>query len=336
MAEKAQQRPALQKAAILLQFLGEEAAAGVLKNLPMNMVQEMTHTILKMKTPTVEEVNRTIQEFFEIANQGEGFLCSGEEFAQKIIRKAFGKETAERIWEILRSSEDHKTFEALNQMDPKVITEFTKAEHPQTIAMILAHLEPVVAGRVLSQLPQATQTEVIVRLARLKKVSAPILQEISEILQTEVLDLGVSGEDMGGLEKVAVILNNADRSVESEILKNIRAEDAELAEGIQNLMFVFEDLLRLDDRAIQEILREIDTKLLSRALRGASDEVKEKIFQNMSERAVQVLLDEMETMGPTRLSSVEEAQKDIIRVTLDLRDQERIVIQTAGEDDVLI
>jgi flagellar motor switch protein FliG len=336
MAAQFQQRPALQKAAILLQFLGEEAAAKIMKNLPMNVVHKMAKTILTMRTPTVEEINSAIQEFFQIVHQSEGFLRTGEEFAQGMLHKAFEKETADRLWDVLKSAEDHKTFEALSQMDPKVITEFTKAEHPQTIAMILAHLEPVVAGRVLSQLPEVTQTEVIMRLARLKKVSAPILKEISQILQTEVLDIGTSGEDIGGLQKAAIILNHTERTVETEILKNIREEDTELANGIQSLMFVFDDLLKLEDRAIQEILREVDIKLLARALRGASEEVREKIYNNMSERAVQVLEDEMEAMGPTRLSTVEAAQMEIIKITLELRDQERIIIEARGEEDVLV
>jgi flagellar motor switch protein FliG len=334
--EGVKSRPTLEKVAILLQYLGEDTAARVMKHIPMADVHKMTQTIMRMRPPTVEEVHQILDEFFNLFNQGGNLLQLGEDFAQKVISRAFGKDTASRMWEALQTADEQKTFEALNQMDPKVICEFTKSEHPQTIAMILAHLEPAMAGGVLSQLPEVTQNEVILRLARLKKVSGPILKEISEILQTEVLNLGVGGEEIGGLKKAAAILNHTDRAVESQIMSNIQQEDAALADGIQSLMFVFDDLTKLEDRAIQEILREVDGKLLAKALRGANEDLQNKIFRNMSSRAGEVLQEEMESMGPTRLSEVEQAQMEILKTTLRLRDEERIVISTAGEEDILV
>ncbi len=334
--EGKQQRSSQEKAAILLQLLGEDVAAKVIQSLPMSDVHKMAQAIINMPPATVEEAREVAREFSEVIRQSGGLLMPGDEFAKAVVYRAFDKVSATRLLDTVRSSKDQDTFEELNRTDPRVISEFTKAEHPQTTALILAHLEPAVAGKVLSHLPEAARSEVVLRLARIKEVSPTILEEITEALQTDLLNVARGGAEVGGLKKVAEILNHADKAVEAEIMNGIQKEDPALAAGIQQLMFVFDDIVTLDDKAVQEILREIDVKMLAKALRGAGEEVQEKIFKNMSQRAVQVLQEDMEALGPTRLSEVEESQMEIIKVILRLRDEGRVVIHGPGEEDVFV
>ncbi len=334
--EAKQQRSSQEKAAILLQLLGEDVAAKVIQSLPMSDVHKMTQAIITMAPATVEEAREVAREFLEVIRESGGLLMPGDEFAKAVVHRAFDKVSATRLLDSVSSSRDQETFEELNRTDPKVISEFTKAEHPQTTALILAHLEPSVAGKVLSHLPEAVRSEVVLRLARIKEVSPTILEEITEALQTDLLNVARGGAEVGGLKKVAEILNHADKAVEAQIMDSIHKEDPTLAAGIQQLMFVFDDIVSLDDKAVQEILREIDVKMLAKALRGAGEEVQEKIFKNMSQRAVQVLQEDMEALGPTRLSEVEESQMEIIKVILRLRDEGRVVIHGPGEEDVFV
>jgi flagellar motor switch protein FliG len=336
MGAATSQRSALEKAAILLQLMGEEAAAQVLQSLPMDEVQRMTQVLMRMEPASFDEASRIAREFTEMMAQRGTFMVSGEDFARSVIGRAFDKASASRLMDAVSAMGDQRTFDALNRVDPKVISEFTRAEHPQTTALILAHLHPATAGKVLSQLPDVVRTEVILRLANIKEVSPTILEEITEALQTDLLQISSSGQEMGGLKKVAEILNHADKKVEEEIITKIQKEDPSLAEGIQRLMFVFDDLSKLEDRAVQEILREVEVKLLAKALRAAGEEVQKKIFSNMSQRAADVLREDIEALGPTRLSDVEEAQMEIVKVTLRLRDEGRVVIQSGGQDDVFV
>lgn len=334
MAGESKRTP-MEKVAILLQLMGEETAARIIQSLPMAEVHRMTQTLMRMRPADAEEARSIAEEFTRAMLERGSMLVSGEDFAKSVISKAFDKVAAARLLDNMNMS-DHETFEALNRVDPKVIAEFTKAEHPQTTALILAHLQPPVAGKVLSQLPEVVRAEVVLRLARLKEVSPTVLEEIVEALQNDLLNMASGGEEIGGLKKVAEILNHAEKSVETDILKRLQEEDPALAEGIQQLMFTFDDLAKLDDRAVQEILREVDIKLLAKSLRAANEEVQQKIFGNMSQRAAEVLREDMEALGPTRLSEVEDAQMEVIRVVLRLRDEGRVVLSTSGEGDVFV
>jgi flagellar motor switch protein FliG len=328
-------RTPMEKVAILLQLMGEETAARIIQSLPMPEVHRMTQTLMRMRPPDPEEAKAIAEEFTQLLLQRGGLMISGEDFAKAVISKAFDRAAAARLLETVNIS-DHETFSALNRVDPRVIAEFTKAEHPQTTALILAHMDPSAAGKVLSFLPEVVRTEVVLRLAKLKEVSPTVMEEIIEALQNDLLNMASGGEEVGGLKRVAEILNHTEKSVEADILKRLQEEDPALAEGIQQLMFTFEDLVKLDNRAIQEILREVDIKVLAKALRGANEEVQQKIFSNMSQRAAEVLKEDMEALGPTRLSEVEEAQMEVIRVVLRLRDEGRIVISASGEEDVFV
>jgi flagellar motor switch protein FliG len=325
----------MEKVAILLQLMGEETAARIIQSLPMPEVHRMTQTLMRMRPPDPEEAKAIAEEFTQLLLQRGGLMISGEDFAKAVISKAFDRAAAARLLETVNIS-DHETFSALNRVDPRVIAEFTKAEHPQTTALILAHMDPSAAGKVLSFLPEVVRTEVVLRLAKLKEVSPTVMEEIIEALQNDLLNMASGGEEVGGLKRVAEILNHTEKSVEADILKRLQEEDPALAEGIQQLMFTFEDLVKLDNRAIQEILREVDIKVLAKALRGANEEVQQKIFSNMSQRAAEVLKEDMEALGPTRLSEVEEAQMEVIRVVLRLRDEGRIVVSASGEEDVFV
>lgn len=334
MARESKRTP-LEKVAILLQLMGEETAAKILQSLPMSEVHRMTQTLMRMRPADADEAKAIAEEFTQMLLQRGGLVLSGEDFAKAVISKAFDKASAAKLLDSMNMS-DHETFEALNKVDPKVIAEFTKAEHPQTTALILVHLEPSVAGRVLSHLPEVVRTDVVLRMAKLKDVPPTVLEEIVQALQEDLLSMASGGEEIGGPKKVAEILNHTEKSVETEILKRLQEEDPVLAEGIQQLMFTFDDLVKLDDRAIQEILREVDVKVLAKALRGANEEVQQKIFGNMSQRAAEVLREDMEALGPTRLSEVEEAQMEVIKVVLRLRDEGRIVVSIAGAEDVFV
>jgi flagellar motor switch protein FliG len=334
MAQENKRTP-MEKVAILLQLMGEETAARIIQSLPMPEVHRMTQTLMRMRPPDPEEAKAIAEEFTQLLLQKGGLMISGEDFAKAVISKAFDRAAAVRLLETVNIS-DHETFSALNRVDPRVIAEFTKAEHPQTTALILAHMDPSAAGKVLSFLPEVVRTEVVLRLAKLKEVSPTVMEEIIEALQNDLLNMASGGEEVGGLKRVAEILNHTEKSVEADILKRLQEEDPALAEGIQQLMFTFEDLVKLDNRAIQEILREVDIKVLAKALRGANEEVQQKIFSNMSQRAAEVLKEDMEALGPTRLSEVEEAQMEVIRVVLRLRDEGRIVVSASGEEDVFV
>jgi flagellar motor switch protein FliG len=334
MAQENKRTP-MEKVAILLQLMGEETAARIIQSLPMSEVHRMTQTLMRMRPPDPEEAKAIAEEFTQLLLQRGGLMISGEDFAKAVISKAFDRAAAARLLETVTIS-DHETFSALNRVDPRVIAEFTKAEHPQTTALILAHMDPSAAGKVLSFLPEVVRTEVVLRLAKLKEVSPTVMEEIIEALQNDLLNMASGGEEVGGLKRVAEILNHTEKSVEADILKRLQEEDPALAEGIQQLMFTFEDLVKLDNRAIQEILREVDIKVLAKALRGANEEVQQKIFSNMSQRAAEVLKEDMEALGPTRLSEVEEAQMEVIRVVLRLRDEGRIVVSASGEEDVFV
>jgi flagellar motor switch protein FliG len=334
MAQENKRTP-MEKVAILLQLMGEETAARIIQSLPMPEVHRMTQTLMRMRPPDPEEAKAIAEEFTQLLLQRGGLMISGEDFAKAVISKAFDRAAAARLLETVNIS-DHETFSALNRVDPRVIAEFTKAEHPQTTALILAHMDPSAAGKVLSFLPEVVRTEVVLRLAKLKEVSPTVMEEIIEALQNDLLNMASGGEEVGGLKRVAEILNHTEKSVEADILKRLQEEDPALAEGIQQLMFTFEDLVKLDNRAIQEILREVDIKVLAKALRGANEEVQQKIFSNMSQRAAEVLKEDMEALGPTRLSEVEEAQMEVIRVVLRLRDEGRIVVSASGEEDVFV
>ena len=325
------------KAAILLVILGPDKAAQVLKHLDDETVEQLTIEIASVGSVSDEERRTVLQEFQNIMRAKEMIAKGGLEYAKEVLERAFGPEKAAKIIERLISSLQVKPFDFIKTADPVQIVNFLQNEHPQTVALVLSYLEPDLAAQVLGSLPEDLQVEVLKRIALLERTSPDIVREIERNLEKKLSGfVGQSFSKIGGIDTAAEIMNNVDRTTERSIMEKLAADNPELAEEIRRKMFVFEDILKLDDRSVQLVLREVDTKDLAVALKGASDELKEKIFRNMSKRAAQLLKDEMEYMGPVRVKDVEEAQQKIISVIRRLEEAGEIVIARGGGEELIM
>ena len=325
------------KAAILLVILGPDKAAQVLKHLDDETVEQLTIEIANVGSVSDEERRTVLQEFQNIMRAKEMIAKGGLEYAKEVLEKAFGPEKAAKIIERLVSSLQVRPFDFIKTADPVQIFNFLQNEHPQTVALVLSYLEPDLAAQVLGSLPEDLQVEVLKRIALLERTSPDIVREIERNLEKKLSGfVGQSFSKIGGIDTAAEIMNNVDRTTERSIMEKLAADNPELAEEIRRKMFVFEDILKLDDRSVQLVLREVDTKDLAVALKGASDELKEKIFRNMSKRAAQLLKDEMEYMGPVRVKDVEEAQQKIISVIRRLEEAGEIVIARGGGEELIM
>ncbi|ACJ75263.1 flagellar motor switch protein FliG [Thermosipho africanus TCF52B] len=336
MAEKTS-IPGKRKAAILLVLMGPENAANVLKNLDESDVEQLTIEIANLGNVKDDEKQEVLQEFKELSKAREMLLSGGIEYAKEMLIKAFGPERAMKVIERLVSNLQVKPFEFMRLADPMQVVNFLQSEHPQTIALVLSFLEPPLAAKVLSALPEKIQAEVVKRIALLDRASPDVVREIEKNLEKKFSGLGVQTlSQVGGIDTAAEIINNIDRTTEKSIMEKLGYESPELAEEIRRRLFVFEDLLKLDDRSVQLVLREVDTRDLAVALKGASEELKEKIFNNMSKRAAQLLKDELEFMGPVRIKDVEEAQQKIINVVRRLEEAGEIVIARGGGEELIV
>lgn len=324
-----------EKAALLILTLDEELASEVLKNLGPTEIQKITRAIANLREVTQEMIEEVAREFEERATST--ITLGGDEYIKKILTRALGPEKADAILERILEGEEGGGLEQLKWMDPKVVADMVKNEHPQTIAVVLAHLEPEQAGEILTNLPERTRQEVILRLATMDSIPAEAVRELEEAI-TEQLKGVVSSRSrsIGGIKTAAEVLNYLDTASEKAIMEAIEKVDSELASKIQDEMFTFSDLVKIDDRGIQTILKEIPNEQLVLALKTADDELKEKIFRNMSERAREMLKEEMETKGPVRLSEVEKAQKEILSVVRRLEAEGKIVIGGKGGEEVLV
>ncbi len=334
---KASDIPGRRKAAILLVILGPEKAAQVLKHLDDSDVEMLTIEIANLGQVSEEEKKVVLQEFSNILKARQMLATGGIEYAKKVLEKAFGPEKAMKIIERLVSNLQVKPFEFVRKTDPIQLVNFLQNEHPQVIALVLSYLEPSMAAQVLGALPEELQVEVVKRIALLERTSPEIVREIEKSLERKLS--GVVSQQfskVGGVDTAAEIMNNIDRQTEKMIMERLSQETPELAEEIRRRMFVFEDILKLDDRSIQLVLREVDTRDLAVALKGASEEVKEKIFKNMSKRAAQLLRDELEFMGPVRVKDVEEAQQKIINIIRRLEEAGEIVIARGGGEELIL
>lgn len=324
------------KAAVLLVMLGPEKAASVLKHLDESDVEQLTIEIANIGKVTDEEKKQVLSEFQEIARAREMITQGGIEYAKEVLQRAFGPERAMRIIERLVSNLQVKPFDFLRQADPLQLVNFLQSEHPQTVAVILSYLEPQLAGKILSALPEDLQVEVVKRIALLERTSPDVIRDIERNLERKLSGFVMQTfSQVGGVDTAAEIMNSIDRSSEKKIMEKLSYDSPELAEEIRRRMFVFEDLVKLDDRSVQIILREIETRDLALALKGASEEVKQKIFKNISKRAAQLLQDELEYMGPVRLKDVEEAQQKIINVVRRLEEAGEIIIARGGGEELI-
>jgi flagellar motor switch protein FliG len=320
-----------EKAVILLRAIGEDAAAQVLKCLEPKEIRKIGAFMKDTANITREEEEAVIAEFEKANASGEiGF--EGKEYIKSVLTKALGPEKAARILESLTSA-SYPGLEALKWVDAKTVAQLIKVEHPQTIAVILAHMDPEQASQVLTGLPETLRADVALRLATTEEVRPEVLQELSEAVQESLLaGTGSRAMSVGGAEVIADILTRLDKGTESAIMAKIAERDQALADSIRALMFVFDDLIKLDDRSVQELLKEVSKEDLPLALRGASPEVKEKFFRNMSNRAAQMLREDMEARGPVKLRDVEKAQQNILKVCRKLEEEGRIALAGPGEE----
>ena len=318
-------------------MLGPEKAALVLKHLDESDVEQLTIEIANLGKITDEERKQVLTEFQDIANARQMIAQGGIEYAKEVLQKAFGPEKAMRIIERLVSNLQVKPFDFLRQADPLQLVNFLQNEHPQTIAVILSYLEPQLAGKILSAFPEELQIEVIKRIALLERTSPDVIRDIEKNLERKLSGFVMQTfSQVGGVDTAAEIMNSIDRSSERKIMEKLSYDSPELAEEIRRRMFVFEDIVKLDDRSVQIVLREVETRDLALALKGASEEVKQKIFKNISKRAAQLLQDELEYMGPVRLKDVEEAQQKIINVIRRLEEAGEIVIARGGGEELIV
>lgn len=326
-----------EKAAILLLTLGEDVASEIMKSLDAKEIRLIGNYLSKSNKLEPAQVKAVVREFCDIAKSPEGFIFGGEDYLRAVLTKAMGPEKANKVIENLAIATEEKGLEALRWIDPRGIANLIKGEHPQTIALILAHLDPDHAGQVVTLLPETLRSDVMLRLATIESVAPGVIEEIEEVLNKQLQMSGnVVSRRVGGPDVVAAILNHLDRTNESTILGGIEQNQPDLAEKIRQMMFVFEDLIHVDDRGIQEILKEVGKDDLVLALKGAGEEIKSKILKNMSERAAQAVKDDMEAKGPVRVSDIEKAQQAILKVTKKLEEEGRIIIGGKGGEDVVV
>ena len=326
-----------QKAAVLIVALGTEVAPRILKELSESEIERITLEIANLRDIPSTIEGRVLREASEIIMAQQYISQGGVDYAKKLLDKALGKEKTTEIVRKIEGGIKATGFGLIKNIDPKQLISFIQNEHPQTIAVILTQLSTQTAAAILSELPQQLQSEVVVRIATMEKISPDIIKELEGVLQTQFADVG--GRDMsvsGGTKIVAEIMNLIEGSTEKNIMETLEGENIELATEIKNLMFVFEDIIMLDNRAIQRVLKEVETKDLSIALKAASEEVKQKIFTNVSERVSSMIKEEMEYMGPMRLSDVESTQQKIVESIRKLQEEGQIIISGRGGKEELV
>jgi flagellar motor switch protein FliG len=326
-----------QKAAILLISMGPDVSANVYRHLSEEEIEKLTLEISGVRKVDSRAKEEVLDEFHQIALAQDYIAQGGIAYAKEILEKALGSDDAANIINRLTSSLQVKPFDFARKADPAQILNFIQNEHPQTISLVLSYLDPAQAGQILSELPQDMQADVARRIALMDSTSPEVINEVEQILERK-LSATVTQDytNTGGIEAVVEVLNGVDRSTERTILDALEIQDPELAEEIKKRMFVFEDIVTLDNRAIQRVIRDVDNQDLLLSLKVASDEVKEIVFSNMSKRMVDTFKEEMEFMGPVRLRDVEEAQSRIVAVIRRLEEAGEIVIARGGGDDIIV
>ncbi|WP_106406315.1 flagellar motor switch protein FliG [Bacillus marinisedimentorum] len=326
-----------QKAAILLISMGPDVSAQVYKYLSEEEIEKLTLEISSVRKVDGGMKEKVLEEFHQTALARDYITQGGIGYARTVLEKALGKGEAESIIGRLTSTLQVRPFDFARKADPSQILNFIQNEHPQTIALILSYLESEQAGQILSELPHEMQADIARRIAVMDSTSPEIVNEVEQILERK-LSATVTQDytQAGGIEAVVEVLNGVDRSTERTILDALEIQDPELAEEIKKRMFVFEDIVTLDSRAIQRVIREVENEDLILALKVASEEVKEIVFKNMSSRMSETFKEEMEFMGPVRLRDVEEAQTRIVAIIRRLEDAGEIVIARGGGDDIIV
>ncbi len=324
------------KAAILLLTVGPESAANVYRNLSDKEIEQITFEIANVGNITPETKQNVVEEFYHTAMAKQYMSHGGINTARDILEKALGNEKAMEIIESLQGVLSGHPFDFLKHIDSNQLLNFVKHEHPQTIALILSHLEYNQAAQIMAELDSETQTEVALRIAKMEHTSPDVIADVERILEKKLSNL-ISQEysRTGGVDTLAEMLNRVDQNTGRSIIRSMEMENHELAGQLKKQMFTFDDLIRLDDRTIQTMLRNVQNNELAAALKGASDEVKSQIFQNMSSRAAENLKDDIDTMGPIRLKLVEDSQQKIIELLRDLEEQGEIHLSHSNDDPMI-
>lgn len=325
------------KAAIMLTLLGPESASNVIAHLGEEEVEMLALEIARLEKVTAETRELVINEFHQMATAQEFIAEGGMDQAKKMLEVALGSDRAEMMIRKIMNAMQVIPFEFLKRADPAQVFSFIQDEHPQTIALILAYMPMNQAASILTKLSPELRAEVAERIAMMEQTPPEVIRRVEQVLEKKVSSLISSDMSKAGGPKMLVdLLNRVDRSTERLILDNLTETNPELADQIKNMMFVFEDIVGLDDRAIQAVMKEVDVKDLATALKGTSQEVQDKIFRNMSERAVNMLKEDMEFMGPVKLRVVEESQQKIVAVIRRLEESGEIQVGRGGEEDILV
>ena len=326
-----------EKAAILLVALGPEVSSMVYKHLDDATIELLTLEIANMRRITPDTKLEVLKEAQEVIMAREFMTQGGVDYARKLLEQALGPERAQDILRRITASLQVRPFDFVRHADPSQLISFIQGEHPQTIALILSYLAPEQAAQVLGGLPPSAQWDVARRVARMDRITPEVLREVERVLERKLST--VMGQDFtmaGGVDAVVAIINRVDRGTERNIIEALEEQDPELAEEIKKRLFVFEDIIGMDDRSLQRVLREVDMKDLSLALKGGTEELRVKFFRNMSKRAAEMLKEDMDFMGPVRVRMVEEAQQKIVNVVRALEEAGEIVIARGGEEELVV
>ncbi len=322
-----------QKIAVILLAMGDKFTSDVFKRMDRQEIATISKTIVDLDPVPKETVEEVMREFHDALVEGVDMISGGSDILKRLLIKNVDAETAKYIMDSLNLNAGPAPFRELEQVSPRLLSQILRNEHPQTLALILGHLHSDQAANLLVNLPAGVRPEVLMRLARLEAVPEEMLLEVDKVLQSQLIAMGgKEGKKVGGIQAVAEILNAVDRATEEEVLAEIEEDSAQMAEDIRNLMFVFDDCRALDDKSVREILKEISNEDLTMALRGANDELKEKFFGNMSERAATMIREELEFMGPTKLSDVEAAQQNVVKVVRRLEGEGKVTVNRGGGD----
>ena len=337
MATNTQDYTGIQKAAILLIALGPERSADIFKHLKEDEIEELTLEIANTRSVSPQVKEDVLNEFYQICLAQQYIAEGGIGYAKELLDKALGEDRAKEVITKLTASLQVRPFEFVRKTDPSQLLNFIQDEHPQTIAMILSYLTSAQAALVIGALPPEKQADVAKRIAMMDRTSPDVIKEVERVLERKLSSL--LNQDytiVGGVDAIVDILNTVDRGTEKHIMESLEIEQPELADEIRKKMFVFEDILLLDDRAIQRVLRDVDNNDLGIALKGANEEVQNVIFKNLSKRLSAMIKEDMEFMGPVRMKDVEEAQQKIVGIIRKLEDSAEIVISRGGGDEIIV
>ncbi len=327
----------VQKAAILLIALGPEKSASIFKHLKEDEIEELTLEIANTRSVSPQTKEEVLEEFYQVCLAQQYIAEGGINYAKELLEKALGAEKAQDVISKLTASLQVRPFEFIRKTDASQLLNFIQDEHPQTIALILAYLPPSQASAVISALPLDKQADVAKRIAQMDRTSPDVIKEVERVLERKLASL--VNQDytiVGGVDAIVEILNSVDRGTEKHIMENLEIEEPELADEIKRKMFVFEDILALDDKTIQRVLRDVDNNDLGIALKAAGEEVQNVIFNNLSKRLAAMIREDMDFMGPVRMKDVEEAQQKIVNIIRKLEDSGEIIIARGGGDEIVV